>query len=285
MKTTTRLRQIYSKGLLVAPGAFDGLSAKLIEQAGFAAVYSSGGAIARSAGVPDLGLMDLSENIARIAQITEAVTVPVIADADTGYGNALNAHRTARMLERAGVAGFHMEDQALPKKCGHFEGKKLVSTREFVGKIKAVRDALHDDDFVVVARTDAIGVEGFDAALERAHAYAEAGADVLFVEAPESEEQIERIARELPLPKLINMFYGGKTPLVPLKRLEELGYAICIIPSDLQRTVIRAMQDTLEVLKRDGNAGAIQDRMAGFTERDDVVDMADYSELDRKYGG
>lgn len=284
MKKTTRLRQLYAQGLLVAPGAFDGLSAKLVEQAGFSAVYSSGGAIARSTGVPDLGLLDLGDNVERVMQIADAVEVPVIADADTGHGNALNARKTARLFERAGVAGFHIEDQILPKKCGHYDDKSIVSVQEFTGKIKAVRDALHDDDFVIIARTDALAIDGLDAAIERAHAYAEAGADVLFVEAPVSEEQIARIARELPQPKLINMFYGGKTPLVPVSRLEELGYAICIIPSDLQRSAIRAMQNALEVLKRDGNTGAIQDRLASFKEREEVIGSAAYAELDRKYG-
>jgi len=285
MKKTTRLRKLYAEGLLVAPGVFDGLSAKLVEQAGFSAVYSSGGAIARSTGVPDLGLIDLGDNVDRLAQIADAVDIPVIADADTGHGNALNARKTARLFERAGVAGFHIEDQVLPKKCGHYDDKSVVSVKEFVGKIKAVRDALFDDDFVIIARTDALAVDGIDAALERAHAYAEAGADVLFVEAPVSEEQIERIARELPQPKLINMFYGGKTPLVPLARLEELGFSICIIPSDLQRAAIRAMQKTLEVLKRDGNTGAIQDQLASFREREEVIGAAAYAELDRRYGG
>src|SRR5918994_1875273 len=244
MRATTALRQLL-KGddVVVAPGVYDGLSARLARHAGFAAVYATGGGIARSMGYPDLGLLGLSEVVERLAEIVEHAGVPVIADADTGYGNALNVRRAVREFERAGVAGLHLEDQTFPKRCGHYDDKSLVPVAEMVGKLRAARDAAGDADLVLIARTDAIAVEGLDAALERAHAYAEAGADVLFVEAPTSEAQIETIARRLPAPKLLNMFEGGKTPLVDLGRLRALGYRIVIIPSDLQRAAIRAMQD------------------------------------------
>src|SRR3984893_13329595 len=173
-----------SGAIVVAPGAFDGLSARLVEQAGFPAVYASGGAIARSTGVPDIGLISPDEIVARLAGMVDVVGVPVIADAETGYGNALNAQRAARAFERAGVAAFHLEDQSFPKKCGHYDDKSLVSAGEMVAKLKAVRDALHDSDFIVIARTDAIAVEGFAAAIDRASAYREAGGDMLFGEAP-----------------------------------------------------------------------------------------------------
>src|SRR6202048_2092482 len=168
--------------IVVPPGAFDGLSARLVEQAGFAAVYASGGAIARSAGVPDIGLITPDEIVQRLAEMVEAVTVPVIADADTGYGNALTAQRAARAFERAGVAAFHLEDQTFPKKCGHYDDKALVPAAQMVQRLRAVRDALQDPGFIVIGRTDAIAVEGFDAAIDRAAAYLEAGADMIFVE-------------------------------------------------------------------------------------------------------
>jgi 2-methylisocitrate lyase-like PEP mutase family enzyme len=268
---------------VVAPGAFDGLSARLVEQAGFAAVYASGGAIARSIGVPDLGLISLAEIVGRLAAMVEAVGVPVVADADTGYGNALNAQRAARDFERAGVAAFHLEDQTFPKKCGHYDDKAIVPASEMVQKLKAVRDALHDPDFVVVARTDAIAVEGFSAAIERASAYIEAGADMIFVEAPTSEAEIADIARRLPGWKLINMFHGGKTPLLPVSRLEALGYHLVIIPSDTQRAAIRAMQRVLDCIARDGSASAMVAEMASFAEREAVVDTPGFLARERRY--
>jgi len=284
-RPTARLRElIQGSEIVVAPGVFDGLSARLAARAGFSAVYATGGGIARSMGVPDLGLLSVTEVVAHLAPIVEQASVPVIADADTGYGNALNARRAVREFARLGVAGLHLEDQQFPKRCGHYDDKSLVPVSEMTQKLRAAREALDDADFVLIARTDAIAVEGLDAALARADAYAEAGADVLFVEAPESIAQIEEIARRLPMPKLINMFQGGKTPLVPLPRLAELGYRIVIIPSDLQRAAIRAMQDVLGVIRRDGNSAAVTDRLASFQEREQVVETATYLALDRRYG-
>ena len=262
---------------------YDGLSARLVRAAGFAAAYATGGGIARSMGYPDLGLLSMREVTDRLALIVEHAGVPVIADADTGYGNALNVRRTVREFERAGVAALHLEDQTSPKRCGHYEDKALISTAEMCQKLRAARDAAEDPDLVLIARTDAIPVEGLDAAIERARAYAAAGADVLFVEAPVSEAQIETIARSLPCPTLINMFEGGKTPLVPLDRLEAFGYRIVIVPSDLQRAAIRAMQDVLTVMRRDGNSRAVADRMATFEEREAVVGTREYLDVDRRY--
>src|SRR3974390_230740 len=260
--------------IVVAPGAYDGLSARLVEQAGFPAVYASGGAIARSTGVPDMGLITPDEIVQRLAQIVEAVGVPVIADADTGYGNALTAQRAARAFERAGVAACHLEDQTFPKKCGHYDDKSLASTAEMVQRLRAVRDALHDPDFVVIGRTDAIAVEGYTAALDRPAAYLEAGADVIFVEAPTSEEQIADIAQRLPGYKLINMFHGGKTPLLAVPKLQEFGYHVVIIPSDTQRAAIRAMQRVLAAIARDGSAAAMIDDMASFKDREAAAETA-----------
>lgn len=284
MRRSTQLRNLLKSGrTIVAPGVYDGLSTRLVAQAGFQAAYASGGAIARSCGVPDLGLLSLSENADRLAQIVDVVDIPVIADADNGYGNALNAQRTARAFERAGVAGFHLEDQTFPKRCGHYDDKSVVSIGEMSGKLKAVRDALQDPDVVVIARTDAIAVEGFESAMERCMAYAQAGADVVFLDAPTSEAQIADIGRRLPGWKLINMFQGGKTPLLPVSKLEELGFSIVIIPSDLQRAAIRAMQTTLEAIRRDGSSASVLANMAGFDERETLVGTAEFLERGKKY--
>jgi len=284
VRATVKLRALLNSGrITVAPGAYDGLSARLVAQAGFPAIYASGGAIARSAGVPDIGLLSMTAIADRFASMAGVVSVPIIADADTGYGNALNAQMAARAFERAGVAAFHLEDQIFPKKCGHYDDKSLVAIGEMVQKLKAVRDALHDADFVVIARTDAIAVEGFTAALERAAAYLEAGADVSFVEAPTSEAEIAEIAKRLPGWKLINMFEGGKTPLLPVSRLQALGYQLVIIPSDTQRAAIKAMQRVLSVIARDGSAASMRSDMASFAEREVVVDTATYLARGKEY--
>ena len=286
MRASTRLRELLRAGdVVVAPGVWDGLSARLVARAGFPAAYATGGGIARSMGYPDLGLLSLSEIASRLANIVEHAGVPVIADADTGYGNALNAQRAVREFERAGVAALHLEDQTFPKRCGHYDDKSVVPTAEMAQKLRAARDAMTDSDIVLIARTDALAVEGLDAAVERARAYAAAGADVIFIEAPVSVEQIEAIARRVPQPKLINMFQGGKTPLVPVPRLKALGYQIVIIPSDLQRAAIRAMDDVLAAIARDGSSVALAERMASFTEREAVVDTAAYLARDARYAG
>jgi len=284
VRATAKLRALLNSGrITVAPGAYDGLSARLVEQAGFAAIYASGGAIARSAGVPDLGLLSVSAIADRFASMSDVVGAPIIADADTGYGNALNAQAAARAFERAGIAAFHLEDQTFPKKCGHYDDKSIVPTKEMVAKLKAVRDALHDADFVVIARTDAIAVEGFSAALDRAAAYLDAGADLSFVEAPTSEAEIAEIAKRLPGWKLINMFEGGKTPLLPVSHLQALGYQLVIIPSDTQRAAIKAMQRVLTTIARDGSAAAMRGDLASFAEREAVIDTAAYLTRGKTY--
>jgi 2-methylisocitrate lyase-like PEP mutase family enzyme len=284
VRATQTLRTLLKSGqITVAPGAYDGLSARLVEQAGFPAIYASGGAIARSAGVPDLGLLPMSAIADRLASMTDVTGIPIIADADTGFGNALNAQAAARGFERAGIAAFHIEDQTFPKRCGHYDDKSLVPTAEMVAKLKAVRDALHDADFVVIARTDAIAVEGFAAALDRAAAYLEAGADVSFVEAPTTESEIAEISKRLPGWKLINMFEGGKTPLLPVSRLQALGYQLVIIPSDTQRAAIKAMQRVLTTIARDGSSAAMRAEIASFAEREAVVDTATYLALGKNY--
>ena len=284
VRASARLRaRLHGEEILVAPGVFDGLSARLVERAGFSAVYASGGAIARAMGYPDLGLLSMTEMLDRLGPIVDAVRIPVIADADTGYGNALNVRRTVQAFERAGVAGLHLEDQSFPKRCGHYANKALISSAEMAQKLRAAREAASDPDLVLIARTDAIAVEGLDAAIERALRYREAGADLLFVEAPESEAQIEEIGRRLPSPKLINLFQGSKTPFVPFPRLVELGYRVVIIPSDLQRAAIHAMADVLEAIKRDGSSTARVDRMVSFPEREAIVDTDAYERLSDRY--
>jgi len=284
MRATSTLRRMIAGGdIVVAPGVFDGLSARLAARAGFRAVYATGGGIARSMGYPDLGLLGLTEVVDHLRPIIEHAGVPVIADADTGYGNALSARRTVREFERAGVAALHLEDQTFPKRCGHYEDKAVVPVGEMVQKLRAVRDAATDPDLVLIARTDALAVEGFEAAIERGHAYAEAGADMIFVEAPTTEAEIEAVAKRLRHPLLINMFQGGKTPLVALDRLARWGYRVVIIPSDLQRASIRAMEDVLAAIRRDGNSAAMIDRMASFQEREAVVDTPGLLALDRRF--
>lgn len=279
----TALRNlIASDDIFVAPGCFDGLSARLIEQAGFAIGYASGGAISRGAGMPDLGLLSVSEVTDRMAQICDAVEIPIIADMDTGYGNALNARRAVRQFIRAGVAAVHIEDQTFPKKCGHYDDKAIVSADSFCQKIRAVRDAA-GDDLILIARSDGLAVEGFEATIDRCNAYAEAGADVIFFEAPQTVEQIERVGREISAPKLINMFAGGKTPMVPLADLKAWGYRLVIVPSDLQRAAIGAMQRTLEAIRRDGDSSSLTDQMPSFRDRETIIGTEHWNDLNRRF--
>jgi 2-methylisocitrate lyase-like PEP mutase family enzyme len=284
MKPAAALRRLLSGDeIVVAPGVYDGLSARLAARAGFRVVYATGGGIARSLGYPDLGLLGMSEVVDRLIPIVESAAAPVIADADTGYGNALSVHRAVHAFARIGVAALHLEDQTFPKRCGHLDDKAVVPPDEMVQKLRAARDAAPEADLVLIARTDALAVEGLDAAIDRAHAYAAAGADMVFVEAPESLAQIEAIASRLPYPKLINMFQGGKTPLVSTARLHELGYRIVIIPSDLQRAAIRAMEEVLAAIGRDGSSAALAHRMATFKDREDIVGTRSYLDRDRRY--
>jgi len=270
---------------VVAPGVFDGLSAHLARRAGFPVVYASGGAIARSLGLPDLGLAGMTEMAERLRQIVEAAECPVLADGDTGHGTALHVRRTVRTFERAGLAGLHLEDQGFPKRCGHIEGKTLIPTGEMAGKIAAAVAARRDPDFVIAARTDSIAVEGFDRAIERAAAYKEAGADLLFVEAPETEEQIAEVPKRLPGPLMINMFRGGRTPFVPAQRLGELGYALVIAPSDVQRAVIGTMTRVLEAIRQDGDSGAVAELLSPLPARDEAVEHDDWLAWADRYGG
>src|SRR2546422_5069710 len=285
MKLRKRLKELFArKKLLIAPGAFDGLSARLVEQAGFEAVYLSGGAVARSMGVPDIGLITLSEVIERAAQVVSAVKIPVIADADTGYGNALNLIRAVQELERVGVAAIHLEDQVTPKRCGHLEGKEVISLAEMEKKLEAALASRTDADFAIIGRTDARAIHGLEEAIRRGKSFARLGVDAVFVEAPESEAEIDKIARSITeVPLMINMFKGGKTPLLPASRLEAMGFRIAIFPSETQRAAIHAMKEALSLLKRDGTTEAMDDRLATFQERDKLVDLVKWEKLERQY--
>ncbi len=279
-----QLRELFARDeLVVAPGVYDGLSARIVEAAGFEALYVSGGAISRSMGYPDIGLATMTEMVKRLEEIRSVTSCPLIVDADTGYGNPINVMRVVRAYERMGAAALHIEDQVEPKRCGHYEGKEVVSTGEMLQKIRAAVAARENEDLVIIARTDARAVIGLDAAIERAAAYADAGADMIFVEAPQSLAEIERVAGEVHAPLLINMFWGGKTPLVPPDTLSQLGYRLMIVPSDLQRASIKAMQRAAAVLREHGNTAKIQDEMASFTEREATVGLPDIEALQQLF--
>jgi 2-methylisocitrate lyase-like PEP mutase family enzyme len=285
MSSRKTLKQLLKRQrLLVAPGCFDGLSARLVERAGFEAAYLSGGAVARSMGIPDIGLVTLSETIERAAQVVATVKLPIIADADTGYGNAVNLVRTVREFERIGVAAIHIEDQITPKRCGHLEGKEVISLAEMAKKLEAALATRSDPDFCIIARTDARAVNGFEDAINRGQAFAKLGVDAIFVEAPQSEEELAEIPRRIPdVPILVNVFKGGKTPMLPVARLEAMGYRIAIYPSETQRAAIHAMRKALETLKREGTTESIDDALTTFKERDQVVGSEDWQRIEKQY--
>src|SRR3954467_3817181 len=284
MNARKALRHLIArKAYTVVPGAYDTLTARLVEQAGFEAVYLTGGGYSRASGYPDLGLLSLTENAMFIARTVEAVGIPVIADADTGYGNAINVIRTVREYEKSGVAGFHIEDQVAPKKCGHYEGKEVISRTEMVGKIKAAVDTRQDADLVVIARSDARAVEGLEAASDRVNAYLEAGADVGFVEAPQTVEELRVVGRQVRGPALVNVFEGGKTPMLGADELEGMGFHLGIYPSQTHRAAIRAAQRVLAAMKRDGDTRAVEADLATFQDREDAVGTASWRALEEKY--
>lgn len=288
MLNTTRLRELLvQQGLLVAPGAYDALSARLIAQAGFPAIYMTGfGTAASVLGQPDVGLLTMSEMVSRAAAFAAVVgDRPLIADADTGYGNPINVRRTIREYERAGVAAIHIEDQVWPKKCGHMEGKQVISVDEMVQKIRAAVDARQDPDFVIIARTDANAVYGLEDALRRGRAYREAGADVIFIEAPRSIEELRAIAQAFPdVPLLYNWAESGKTPLLPLEEIHALGFKLVIFPVSMLFAATQALLDLLEALKQGQTSLAFAERMVTFSQFTDQVGLPDIQALERRYG-
>jgi 2-methylisocitrate lyase-like PEP mutase family enzyme len=268
---------------LILPGVANALAARVVADCGFTAAYVTGAGIANSfLGIPDNGLVTLTELADHVAAIREVFPGPLMVDADTGFGNALNMRRTVQVLERAGADAIQIEDQVFPKRCGHFEGKEVIPAAEMVAKIKAAVDARGDGDLMIVARTDAIAVEGFSAAVDRAHAFREAGADVGFVEAPTTQEQIAAIGR-LPWPQLVNIVIGGKTPELPNEKLKELGFAGVLYANTALQAAVLGMQRALAHLKQHGRIGDAAGLLATFAERQRLVDIAAFQALERKY--
>jgi len=280
-----RLRQRLARGAgVLLPGAANALAARLIAASGFEAVYVTGAGIANTAlGVPDLGLVTLTELVDHVAAISDAVAVPLIVDADTGFGNALNLRRTVRLLERAGANAFQVEDQVFPKRCGHFEGKAVISAAAMVQKIRAAVDARRDPDLLIIARTDARAVEGLDAAIDRAAAYREAGADILFVEAPQSVAELEVIPARLPGPHLANIVFGGKTPALPAERLASMGFSGIVYANAALQAAVAGMSRVLRHLAATGSLAGVEDLLASFAERQSLVDYAGFAALDLRY--
>lgn len=277
--------RLSSPQILAAPGAYDALTARLVERAGFAAVYVSGAGVSYSTlAAPDVGLVSMTEMAERVASVSRAVSIPVVADGDNGHGGPLHVQRTVRLFEAAGAAAIQLEDQVLPKRCGHLGGVRVVPVEEMVAKLHAAVDARRTRDLLVIARTDARGVHGLDEAIARAQRYREAGADALFVEAPQSRDEIAAIARALPgLPLVLNQVEGGKTPLVPLADAEALGYRLAIFPNSLVRRFVRAAEELLATLREEGTTARELDRMASFDELQDVVGLAALTAAERRY--
>jgi len=279
-----RLRELIDKQTLVLPGAFNALTAIQIERAGFRAVYISGAALAAARGLPDLGLLTMTEVLSDSATIANAVSIPALADVDTGFGTAINVMRTVREFEQAGIAGIQLEDQENPKKCGHLSGKRLVSSQEMVGTILAATEARRDKDFLIVARTDARGVEGLEAAVERAQAYVEAGADVIFPEALESAEEFRAFARQLAkqgaeVPLVANMTEFGKTPYLSVSEFEDLGYRLVLFPVTALRVTTKAVEQVLRDL---ANHASQRDLLGQMHTRQQLYELLQYEEYERR---
>jgi methylisocitrate lyase len=282
---TTRFRQlVLDKEILLMPGAYDALSARIVEQAGFKAVTIGG--YATSAALlakPDVALLSVTEMARHAAYIVEAVDIPVFADGDTGHGNVTNVARTIREFEKAGVAGLFIEDQVFPKRCGHMEGKQVIPTEEMVAKLRAAVDARVDPDFVIMARTDALAVHGLDEAIGRANRYREAGADLLFIEAPPTRREMERIPREVQAPLLANMIEGGKTPAFTAKELEAIGYSVVVYPLAALYASAWAVRCVMEALRDSGTTGGLRDKMVTFEEFNRLVGLEGIRQREAKY--
>lgn len=287
MKPDSLRARLAEPRVLIAPGVFDALTAALAEAAGFEAVYLSGAAVSYTRlGLPDIGLASVTEMETTLALIRDRIALPIVVDGDTGFGNALNAQRTIRLYERAGANAIQVEDQSFPKRCGHLSDKSLIPAAEMCGKIRAMADARQSDETLIIARTDAIGVEGFDAALERAASYLEAGADALFVEAPRSSKELEGIARTFGhrVPLMANMVEGGSTPVMDAGALERLGFSLVIFPGGIVRALARTAEDYYESLHRTGSNAAFRDRMFDFTELNDRLGTEGMIARGRQYG-
>ena len=287
MRPTTKLRQMLREpGIIVAPGAYDCLTAKIIQREGFPAVYVTGAGTSMSRlGYPDLALATLTEMVATAADITATVEIPVIGDGDTGYGSILNIQRTVRQYQRAGVAGFHIEDQEFPKRCGHLDNKRVIPQSDMVQKIRAAVDARTDDDFVIIVRTDAIAVTGWDDTMSRCEAYVEAGADVLFIEALRTREEMERAARSFDVPLLYNFVETGKSPLIPTPELERIGFKLVIFPVSAMLTVCNVVAHLMRELKSQGTTAHLMDNMVSLVECFDTMGLSQMLAQDAHYAG
>ena len=276
--------QMNRREAMIVPGAGNALTARVIADAQFEAVYVTGAGIANThLGAPDIGLVTLTELAATVSTIAEICQLPLVVDIDTGFGNAINTRRTVRLIERAGGFAMQIEDQVFPKKCGHFSGKSVIPVEEALSKIKAAVDAREDENTMIIARTDARAIDGIEAALDRAEAFIEAGADMTFVEAPRSEAEMEMITKRLSVPQVANMVVGGKTPLTPQARLVELGFSLILYANTPLQAAMRAMTDVLNALKLDGDVSSVIDRLADFDERQRLVDKASYDALEERY--
>jgi methylisocitrate lyase len=274
-----RLRNTYAAGVVQVPGVFNALVARIAEQLGFSALYLSGGALSAGHGVPDVGLLGLREFTDAIGSITQASRLPLIADADTGFGDVLNVERTVRLYEQAGAAGLHLEDQVMPKRCGHLSGKSLIEAEAMAAKIRAAVAARRDPDFVIIARTDARGVTDFDDAVRRALLYREAGADVIFPEALESADEFRRFAQEVPGPLLANMTEFGRGPLLDVETLGQFGYRLVLYPLTAFRAALLAAQETLRQLRSHGHQ---RDLLPNLLTRADLYDRLGYSNYEAR---
>ncbi len=285
MNNPQRLKELLARRAAVTvPGAANALFARVIEELGFEAVYVTGAGIANMLlGAPDVGLTTMTEVRDTVAAIAEAVSVPIIVDADTGYGNAVNVMRTVRALERAGASGIQIEDQVFPKKCGHFAGKDVIAREEMVQKIKAAVDTRHDQSLQIIARTDAYAVEGLERALERAQAYIAAGADSTFVEAPTTLEELARIPKALDVPQIANIVFGGKTPDPGREKLAELGFSVVLYANAALQAALKASYDVLSVLKHEGSLRSVADRLASFEERQRTVAKGEWDAREARY--
>lgn len=278
--------RLHRKPIVVAPGVYDALTASMVESAGFDACYLSGAAIAYTKlGRPDIGLVSMAEVADTLSHIRERVAIPIVVDADTGFGNALNVQRTVRVFERAGATALQLEDQTFPKRCGHLSDKGVIPAAEMAGKIRAAVDARASDQTLIIARTDAVAVEGFERAIERAHLYAQAGADMLFVEAPKTREELKRVVEACgtSIPLMANMVEGGMTPIVPAHELETIGFSFVIFPGGIVRAIAKAAQDFYGLLKRDGTTDAYRDRMFDFAGINELLGTAAILERGKAY--
>ncbi|WP_461610824.1 isocitrate lyase/PEP mutase family protein [Cytobacillus kochii] len=286
MKKTQMFQLLLQEpGSFILPGAYDSMSARLIEETGFKAIYATGAGISNAQlGWADVGLTTMKEVADVVARMNDVTTVPIIVDADTGFGNAINVMRTVRELERAGAAAIQIEDQVSPKKCGHFSGKAVISQEEMVGKIKAALDTRLDENLAIIARTDAIAVNGMNDAIERAHAYKEAGSDVIFIEAPTTFEHLKQITSSVKgIPHIINLVEGGKTPLVSLEEVEELGFKIMLCANTILRTAIKGITESLKVLKKEGSQENLHDLICTWEERQNLFKLKQVKELEKEY--